>query len=224
MIPPARRWAAVTVVVAAALCAVACSRPDRSDSAAAPPATVPSPETAFGGADVRDLRAGVGGAAFTPTTEPAVPTTKPVIAPPRRVVIPSIGVEASIVDLGLTDDGALETPTDFDVAGWWAGGTVADEAGPTVIVGHVDDHNGPAVFFRLQELEQGDEVVVIDDLGREQPFRVVDKGLYDKDSFPTERVYGASAAPTLRLVTCGGEFDRSERSYESNWVVYAVAA
>lgn len=139
------------------------------------------------------------------------------------MVIPSIEVDASIIDLGLTSDGALETPTDFDLAGWWAGGTVADEAGPTVIVGHVDDYNGPAVFYRLQELEAGDEIIVIDDLGREQPFTVVDKALYDKTSFPTERVYGTSTTPTLRLITCGGEFDRSERSYESNWVVYAIA-
>ena len=138
-------------------------------------------------------------------------------------MIPAIDVDASIIDLGLTPEGALETPTNFSQAGWWAGGTVADEVGPTVIVGHVDDQNGPAVFFRLQELEPGDAVIVIDDLGRNQAFTVVDKALYDKTSFPTERVYGATDAATLRLVTCGGEFDRSERSYESNWVVYAVA-
>ncbi len=146
------------------------------------------------------------------------------VSPPRQVVIPSIDVDAPIIDLGLTSDGALETPTDFDMAGWWAGGTVADEVGPTVIVGHVDDRNGPAVFFRLQELEPGDPIIVIDDLGREQTFTVVDKDLYDKTSFPTERVYGAGDEPTLRMVTCGVEFDRSERSYESNWVVYAVSA
>lgn len=146
------------------------------------------------------------------------------MSPPRQVKIPSIDVEAPVIDLGLNPDGSLETPEDFDMAGWWAGGTVADEVGPTVIVGHVDDHTGPAVFYRLQELEQGDTIIVVDALGRDETFTVVDKGLYDKDSFPTDRVYGASATPTLRLVTCGGDFDRSERSYESNWVVYAVSA
>ncbi len=160
----------------------------------------------------------------SPTAGSGTSVSRPVVSPPRQVVIPSIDVDAPIIDLGLTAEGALETPTDFDTAGWWAGGTVAAEVGPTVIVGHVDDTNGPAVFFRLQELEPGDSIIVIDDLGREQTFAVVDKGLYDKTSFPTERVYGASGTPTLRLVSCGGEFDRSERSYESNWVVYAVSA
>ncbi len=185
---------------------------------------MPSPRTSSGKGDEPGLTAGVGGAVFPLTEAPDMPVSKSIAAPPRQVVIPSIGVDAPIIDLGLTADGALETPADFDVAGWWAGGSVADEVGPTVIVGHVDDHSGPAVFFRLRELEPGDAIIVIDDLGREQTFTVVDKGLYDKTSFPTERVYGASVMPTLRLVTCGGEFDRSERSYESNWVIYAVAA
>lgn len=149
-------------------------------------------------------------------------------SPPRQILIPGIDVDASVIDLGLTTDGALETPTDFAQAGWWAGGTVADEAGPTVIVGHVDDQNGPAVFFRLQELEPGDPIVVVDDRGQRVDFVVVDKGLYDKDAFPTERVYGDGSdqhsRTTLRLVTCGGEFDRSVRSYEANWVIYAEAA
>lgn len=137
--------------------------------------------------------------------------------------MPTIEVDAPIIDLGLTSDGLLETPTDFDDAGWWAGGTHADEAGPTVIVGHVDDYTGPAVFYRLSELEVGEPIVVIDDRGERAEFVVVDKALYDKASFPTERVYGADDEPTLRLITCGGDFDRSDRSYEANWVVYAVS-
>lgn len=206
--------------VAAALCLIGCAATDpaeRASSATVPPATVPAPlaNNALG-LDIEDVAQGA-------STEPAEDASPPVISPPRSVIIPSIEVDASIIDLGLTSDGALETPTDFDLAGWWAGGTVADESGPTVIVGHVDDQDGPAVFFRLQELEQGDAIIVVDALGRETSFTVVDKGLYDKASFPTDRVYGASDAATLRLVTCGGEFDRSERSYESNWVIYAVS-
>ena len=109
----------------------------------------------------------------------------------------------------------------FDLAGWWAGGTPAAYPGPTVIVGHVDSTEGPAVFFRLRELEAGDEIEVIDDHDNVQTFVVVESETYDKNAFPTERVYGNTEGPTLRLITCGGDFDQSARSYRSNVVVYA---
>lgn len=220
-----RHRAAATMFVAAALGVAGCAAADPAEQtpaaaspATVPPATVPAPLTN------NALGLEIGDAASPATNnEPAEDAPQSVVSPPRSVIIPAIDVDASIIDLGLTADGALETPTDFDLAGWWAGGTVADESGPTVIVGHVDDQDGPAVFFRLQELEQGDTIIVVDALGRETSFTVVDKGLYDKASFPTDRVYGDSDSPILRLVTCGGEFDRSERSYESNWVIYAVS-
>ncbi len=136
--------------------------------------------------------------------------------------IPTIGVTAEVIDLGLTPDGSLETPTDFDETGWWAGGSAATESGPTVIVGHVDSFEGPAVFFRLAELEAGDHIVLTDAHDRVQRFRVDEVSLYDKTTFPTDRVYGPSDEPTLRLITCGGDFDDQTRSYEANWVVFAT--
>ncbi len=142
-------------------------------------------------------------------------------SPPRWIAIPALDVEAEIIDLGLLSDGSLETPVDYGEAGWWAGGPTAGEAGPTVIVGHVDSFEGPAVFFRLSELEVGDEVVVTDAHGSSHRFRVTEVELYDKTDFPTDRVYGDTDDPTLRLVTCGGAFDSRERSYEANWVVFA---
>lgn len=145
-------------------------------------------------------------------------------SPPRHIEIPALEVEAEIIDLGLLADGSLETPTDFAEAGWWAGGAAAGESGPTVIVGHVDSFEGPAVFFRLSELSPGDHVVVTDAHGTSHRFRVTEVELYDKTDFPTERVYGDTDQPTLRLVTCGGAFDSRDRSYEANWVVFADSA
>ncbi len=156
--------------------------------------------------------------------EEEVGVNLPPASPPRVIRIPAIDVEATIIDLGLTDDGSLETPVDFDLAGWWAGGTPASHPGPTVIVGHVDSTKGPAVFFRLRELEPGDEIEVVDDQDNSQTFVVIERHTYDKDAFPTERVYGDTDGPTLRLVTCGGVFDTVARSYESNIVVYAEVA
>ncbi len=192
-----------------------------ASDAPGPPSTVETSLPSF------EFKEGVSAPVETPSTPSATADGEsgdatPVASPPRRIEIPTIGVEAEIIDLGLHDDGSLETPTDFAEAGWWAGGATANQDGPTVIVGHVDSYIGPAVFFRLSELQAGDHIVVVDAHGGESEFEVTEVDLYDKDDFPTDRVYGQTDEPTLRLVTCGGVFDERERSYEANFVVFAT--
>jgi len=140
---------------------------------------------------------------------------------PFRVRIPDIGVDADVIDLGLNPDRTLEVPEDFDQTGWYTGRSIPGEPGPAVIAGHVDSTKGPAVFFRLRELAEGDLVLIdrTDDLTAH--YRVTSAVEVDKTSFPTEDVYGPTGEPTLRLITCGGSFDRSEGSYVGNLIVYA---
>jgi len=143
-------------------------------------------------------------------------------APPTRVRIPAIGVDAALEPLRLDAAGALGAPTDFGRAGWYADGTLPGEVGPAVLAGHVDSRTGPAVFYRLHELRAGDAVEVARD-GRWLRFRVTAVDRYAKDRFPTVQVYGPTPDPELRLITCGGVFDRARHSYADNVVVYAVA-
>jgi hypothetical protein len=93
-----------------------------------------------------------------------------------------------------------------------------------VIVGHVDSKTGPAVFYRLRDLRRGDRIAVVGADGRTVTFVVQRLATYAKSGFPTAAVYGPTAGPALRLVTCGGEFDRSTGHYLSNTVVYATVA
>lgn len=142
--------------------------------------------------------------------------------PLPRLRIPSIGVHAEVVRLGLHPDGTLETPDDdFGQAGWWSGGPAPGEPGPVVIVGHVDSYRGPAVFWRLRELEPGDAVDVVRLDGTAVRYVVRRRERVAKDAFPTERVYGEVDGHELRLITCGGTFDRDVRSYTDNVIVYA---
>jgi LPXTG-site transpeptidase (sortase) family protein len=140
------------------------------------------------------------------------------------VRIPVIGVEAPVGALRLDPAGALEVPTDFSATGWYVDGPEPGEPGPSVIAGHVDDWRGPAVFYRLREMRPGDQVHVDRADGTTVSFRVRAVESYPKDDFPTEAVYGDTPAAELRLITCGGEFDPSARSYLSNVVVYADLA
>jgi hypothetical protein len=145
-------------------------------------------------------------------------------APPASLAIPSIGVETELEHLVVRDDGTLAPPDDFGRAGWFSEGPAPGERGPAVIVGHVDSRDGPAVFYRLAELRAGDPVEVTRTDGTAIRFAVTDTFEAAKDAFPTEAVYGPTAGPTLRLVTCTGAFDRASRHYVSNLVVYADRA
>jgi sortase (surface protein transpeptidase) len=145
-------------------------------------------------------------------------------AVPVRIEIPRIGVRAPVIRLGLNRDKSLEVPKDFGDAGWWSGGPRPGERGPAVIAGHVDSYTGPAVFYRLTDLRPNDVIVVVGRDGTRKRFSVVGSERYAKAQFPTDRVYGATDRPTLRLITCGGDFDSSTGHYLDNTVVYARAA
>jgi sortase (surface protein transpeptidase) len=148
----------------------------------------------------------------------------PVVSPPVRLRIPAAGVDSSLQPLGTAPDRTIEVPADFAVAGWFAGGPRPGQAGPAVILGHVDSTRGPAVFYRLRVLTPGAEVTVLRADGSTVAFQVTGVARVPKTAFPTAQVYGASLEPTLRLITCGGRFDRAVRSYEDNVIVYADLA
>ena len=150
----------------------------------------------------------------------------PAVAAPARPVavsIPALSVAGPLEEL-VADPatGELAAPHDPARAGWYAAGVVPGDQGPAVIGGHVDSRSGPGVFFRLRTLRPGDLVDVTRSDGRTVRFSVIAVALYPKDRFPTEAVYGPTSGPELRLVTCGGTFDRSARSYDDNVVVDAA--
>ena len=140
---------------------------------------------------------------------------------PTSVVIPSIGVNASLVDLGLNPDGSAAVPSSTTSAGWYDLGPRPGQNGPAVILGHVDSYTGPAVFYRLKDLRAGDMIQVVSG-PRTESFVVQHVDLVAKQAFPTAEVFGPVPQKALRLVTCGGPFDSSVRSYQDNWIVFAV--
>jgi LPXTG-site transpeptidase (sortase) family protein len=168
-------------------------------------------------------------AAPTPEPAPAVapeptPEPEPEAAPdpagePVRVRVPAIDVDADLVELGLEPDGAMEVP-DFGLAGWYAEGPKPGHRGPAAIAAHVDSRAGPDVFFRLQELEEGDEVHVGYDSGDEVTFVVTASERVPKDDLPADRIWPVTSDRLLTLITCGGEFDREIRHYRDNIIVY----
>jgi len=156
-----------------------------------------------------------------PTAAPT-PAGAPDVAPdPVRITIPAIGVDAEIVPVGLADDGSMETP-DFGLAGIYTEGPNPGARGPAVVVAHVDSRDGPDVFYRLKDLQPGDEITVERADGTAATWAVTaPPEQTDKDELPADRIWNATDASVLRLITCGGIFDRSIGHYEDNITVYA---
>ena len=144
------------------------------------------------------------------------------VAEPVRLRISALEVDSKVEKLGLQRDGSIAVPGRTDVAGWYEYGPRPGEPGPSVILGHVDSAEyGPGVFFKLGALHKGDTVDVTRADSTVAVFRVDRVASFPKDHFPTLEVYGNTDNAQLRLITCGGKFDFSARSYESNIVVFA---
>lgn len=139
---------------------------------------------------------------------------------PVQLQIASIGVDTTLMDLGLRADGTLQVPAKGFPAGWYTGGPTPGQLGPAVIAGHVD-MNGPGVFYNLHKMQPGELVIITRADGSKPVFRVTRVAEYLKDKFPTKLVYGNIANAGLRLITCGGTFNSKTGHYEDNIVVFA---
>lgn len=116
----------------------------------------------------------------------------------------------------------MEVPDKPDVVGWYKLSPTPGELGPSVMVGHLDWYNNQkGVFYNLNKLEIGDEVRIQREDGTVAVFRVSGKEAYDQNNFQGDKVYGAINHAGLRLITCMGDFLRSEGHYSENLVVYA---
>ncbi|MGW0702895.1 class F sortase [Streptomyces sp. NPDC002867] len=146
-------------------------------------------------------------------------------AEPRRVEMPALGLSAPVVVRGLDERGAvapppLETP---DTVGWYGGGARPGERGAALLVGHVDTDTRPAVFYDLSAARPGERIRVTGADGRIAEFTVDDVRVFGSERFDARAVYGPreQGRAELRLITCGGAFDRATGSYTANVVVSA---
>jgi hypothetical protein len=143
-------------------------------------------------------------------------------AQPDRVRIPAIRVDAPVMPVGLDPDGwvAAPPPEDPNLAGWFTGAVSPGEKGTAVVVGHVDNKQGPAVFYGLGALKKGSRVEVARKDGKTAVFEIYGVEVFAKANFPGDRVYGSKGAPELRVITCGGGFSK-QHGYDGNVVVFA---
>ncbi|MEY2665754.1 MAG: hypothetical protein RLZZ480_859 [Candidatus Parcubacteria bacterium] len=141
---------------------------------------------------------------------------------PVRLRIPSINLDTNFsAPLGLEDGGEIEVPNDYTSVAYYKFGPTPGELGPAVILGHVDSVKGPAVFFSLGQLKEGDEIQVERADGSVATFAVTELERQTQTAFPTRKVYGDIDHAGLRLITCTGIYDKEKLRYTHNLIVYA---
>ncbi|WP_407071095.1 class F sortase [Streptomyces cellulosae] len=133
-----------------------------------------------------------------------------------------MGIDAPVTALRLDRQRRMSAPPEGDpnLVGWYEGGPWPGEQGTAVAVGHLDTDTGPAVFAGLTEMKPGRHIEVRRADGRIAVYTVDAVRTYEKKHFPDREVYGARGRPELRLITCGGRYDR-RTGYSGNVVVFA---
>jgi hypothetical protein len=143
---------------------------------------------------------------------------------PVDLVVPALGIDTHLIDLGLNPDHTLQVPSNYQEAGWYINSAVPGRVGPAIIAGHVSSDAGPGIFYALHLLVPGDEVVVRGRGGTVARFVIERVERFPKAEFPTQLVYGGLKYPGLRLITCGGAFNADTGHFLDNVVVFARAA
>jgi LPXTG-site transpeptidase (sortase) family protein len=140
---------------------------------------------------------------------------------PTRITIPTLKIDAPIIGLDIAQDTTLEVPSNAKDVGWYKRSPVPGEKGPAILVGHLDSAVGRGVFYNLKKLRPGDNISINKSDGTTATFIVEKVEQYAENKFPTEKVYGKTDEPVLRLLTCAGTFNHKSQRYSDNLVVYA---
>lgn len=141
---------------------------------------------------------------------------------PERLIIPKLDIDAPIDGVGILPDGRMGVPDDGDTIGWFNRGPKPGATGQSVLAGHVNDRNGPAVFYQLDQLDIGDVVTVQSETGEERHFEVIDKQIYPYDTRELDDIFGLRTTSNLNLITCTGEFDQVVRTHRERLVVFTT--
>ncbi len=174
-----------------------------------------------------DLETVVGfGEISTPTPGPS-PTPSAEFPPGDpaaigRIVITKAEIDAPVIVKGVDTAGVMIAPDNaYDVA-WYDFSAAPGFGGNAVFAGHVDYIRvGPAVFWNIKDLEQGDIIEVHLVSGTVYRYAVTLKQQYDAATAPVDTIVGPTPKESVTLITCGGTFNSVTHQYDKRLVVRA---
>ena len=164
------------------------------------------------------------GSVLGPATPVVQPTSAAQVstAPLERLIIPSVNIDAPVVVKGLDQNNKMQSPDNaWDVA-WYDFSARPGAGSNAVFSGHVDYVNvGPAVFWRLNELQAGDRIDVRYADGTTLPYGVTAVNTFDAATAPIDRIVAPTPVDSVTLITCAGTFDPATRQYDKRLIVKA---
>lgn len=141
---------------------------------------------------------------------------------PIRLIIPSIDVSADIEAVGLDRDKNMDVPKNVYNAGWYSLGVRPGERGQAVIDGHFNTPElTPSVFWNLKSLKPNDKIIILDQNGHSYTYIVEKTESIPTADFPISKIFGPSNEARLNLITCAGDFDPLQKTYDQRTVVYS---
>lgn len=158
---------------------------------------------------------------YAPELIRPIPSVTQSVGVPLTLTIPSIGVTAPVEQVGLDDKKAMDVPKNVDGVGWYNLGTKPGDLGSAVVAGHMDKVTGePAVFYDLEKVKIGDEILVMDEKQIQYRFKVTGSYSFPFDKLPLTEIFASTDKSRLNLITCGGEWDAKKKNYSNRLVVY----
>ncbi|WP_058305943.1 class F sortase [Gracilibacillus massiliensis] len=145
-----------------------------------------------------------------------------IVDQPVAIRIPSLAIDAPIIHTGLNDQGEMVVPDNGEEVAWFELGRMPGANGNSVLAGHVDDYQGPAVFFQLENIEIGAEVIIEGDNEETLTFVVERIEAYPYDDAPIREIFGPTDEKRLNLLTCTGLYNQSMETHEERLAVYTV--
>jgi hypothetical protein len=155
-------------------------------------------------------------------SQTALADTPAVISNPVRVTIPFLGVDASVQDVGLADDGSMGVPVGYSDVAWYTLGVDPGQIGYAAFTGHISSIYYPGVFYNIDELSKGNTIHVFGDDGTELVFIVQEVDTYSSDNFPLNNIFTQTSTQGVVLITCSGDWDPVAHLFGDRTVVYAT--
>jgi LPXTG-site transpeptidase (sortase) family protein len=139
---------------------------------------------------------------------------------PVKLYIPAVRIQAIVEPVSVSDKGQMGVPRSTERVGYLSSGVLPGAIGNAIMDGHLDNYEGPAVFFQLKRLKKGDAVIVKNDKGCKIQFVVESIETFKTSEAPIQKIFGSADDSRLNLITCTGKYSRKKKEHEKRLVVF----
>ncbi|MCU0667285.1 MAG: class F sortase [Patescibacteria group bacterium] len=143
---------------------------------------------------------------------------------PRMLYIDKIAVKSRVKRVGVDNKNEILTPKNVYDVGWYEGSSKPNQPGAVFINGHVSGPTNRGIFYNLKKLTNNDVIKIEMGNGEVLQYRVVHTETVNKDTVDMNKVLVSYDVDKkgLNLMTCSGDFDKQNDTFNQRRIVYAI--